>query len=211
MTSGLVATMFALLMVPNSALAWLFLKQRATRGFIVGSAIACIGVALLFVQEARASAAEIDDIVIGTVLGLLAVLCASVANVLQAGRTASAKPLASLLAWGMVHGAIANILFALIVSGPPVLEARTGYWIGLLYLALAASALAFSLYFVVLRAVGPGKAAYSGLVIPIVAMGFSTVIEDYRWGTLAVAGGLLALAGMWIALRSRESGAADPE
>jgi len=202
-TSGLVATVFALLMVPNSALAWLFLKQRVTWSFAAGSAIACAGVALLFVQEIRASPAAPAQVMLGIGLTLLGVLSASVANIMQASRGLAAWPLASLLAWGMVYGAIANALLAWAVAGAPVVEPRPAYWLGLVYLGLFASALAFPLYFAVMRAVGPGKAAYSSVLVPILAMLISTLFEGYRWSTLAVAGGIVALAGLVIALRSR--------
>jgi hypothetical protein len=78
-----------------------------------------------------------------------------------------------------------------------------GYWVGLVYLGLVASALAFTFYFGILRAVGPGRAAYSSLLVPIIAMALSTAFEDYHWSALAVAGGLLALLGLFIALRAR--------
>jgi drug/metabolite transporter (DMT)-like permease len=203
-TSGLVATVFALLMVPNSALAWLFLKQKAGWGFVAGSAIACAGVALLFVQEIRASPVPAAQVLLGIGLTVLGVLSASVANILQASRRLAAWPLASLLAWGMVYGVIANALLAWTVAGPPAIEARPAYWLGLVYLGLFASALAFPLYFAVMRAVGPGKAAYSSVLVPIIAMLLSTLFEGYRWSALAVAGGLLALTGLVIALRSRQ-------
>jgi len=202
-TSGLVATIFALLMVPNSALAWLFLKQRVTPRFVAGSALACAGVALLFVQEVRTSAAAPGEVLIGIGLTLLGVLAASAANIMQASRRLAALPLASLLAWGMAYGVLANALLAWLVAGTPAVEARPVYWLGLLYLGLFASALAFPLYFAVMRAVGPGKAAYSSLLVPILAMALSTAFEGYRWSLLAIAGGLLALAGMVIALRAR--------
>jgi drug/metabolite transporter (DMT)-like permease len=204
-TSGLVATVFALLMVPNSALAWLFLKQKVGWAFVLGSAIASAGVALLFVQEMRASPVPPEQVALGIGLTLLGVLSASIANILQASRRLAAWPLASLLAWGMVYGVIANALLAWSVAGPPVVEARPVYWLGLVYLGLFASALAFPLYFAVMRAVGPGKAAYSSVLVPILAMVLSTLFEGYRWSTLAVAGGVLALAGLLIALRSRAS------
>jgi drug/metabolite transporter (DMT)-like permease len=204
-TSGLVATVFALLMVPNSALAWLFLKQRATWGFVAGSAIACAGVALLFVQEMRSSPVPAGQILLGIGLTVLGVLSASAANIMQASRRLTAWPLASLLAWGMVYGIIANALLALAIAGPPVIEARPTYWLGLLYLGLFASALAFPFYFGVMRAVGPGKAAYASVLVPILAMLLSTLFEGYRWSPLAAAGGILALAGLVIALRSRAS------
>jgi drug/metabolite transporter (DMT)-like permease len=202
-TSGLVATVFALLMVPNSALAWLFLKQKVSWAFIAGSAIACVGVALLFLQELRASPVPPGEVMLGIGLTLLGVLAASVANIMQASRRLATWPLASLLAWGMVYGVLANAFLAWAVAGPPVVEARAAYWLGLLYLGLFASALAFPLYFAVMRAVGPGKAAYSSVLVPIIAMLLSTLFEGYSWSALAVAGGLIALAGLVIALRSR--------
>ncbi|HEY0014321.1 MAG TPA: EamA family transporter [Allosphingosinicella sp.] len=210
-TSGLVAVVFALLMVPNSALAWLFLKHRLTGRFLLGSLVACAGVALLFVQEMRASPASSREVVVGIGLTLLGVLSASAANVLQAGAAMKKRPVSTNLAWGMFYGVIGNALLAWLWFGPPVVEARAGYWIGLVYLGLFASAAAFTLYFGIMRAVGPGKAAYSSLIIPVVAMAISTVAEDYRWSLLAVGGGALALVGMIIALmapRAREPGAA---
>ena len=45
----------------------------------------------------------------------------------------------------------------------------------------------------------------SSLLVPVIAMALSTVFEDYRWSTLAVLGGLLAIAGLFIALRSARS------
>jgi drug/metabolite transporter (DMT)-like permease len=202
-TSGLVAVVFALLMVPNSALGWLFLKHRVTGRFALGSAVALAGVALLFLQELRASATAPREVLLGIGLTLLGVLSASVANVLQAAERMRSRPIAAMLAWGMFYGVIANAVAAWILYGPPVAEARFLYWAGLLYLGLFASALAFTFYFGILRIIGPARAAYSSVLIPILAMTFSTIFENYHWSTLAVAGGLLALTGLVIALRSR--------
>ncbi len=199
-TSGLVAVVFALLMVPNSALAWLFLKHAVSRRFILGSAIACVGVGLLFLQEIRSSPVSATAAAMGIGLTLLAVLAASAANIMQAHPRVARRPIAVNLAWGMFYGTLANAAAAWILFGPPVVEARIGYWAGLLYLGLAASALAFTLYFVVIRSVGPGKAAYSSLIVPVIAMAISTLVEDYVWSPLAIAGGIVALAGMVIAL-----------
>lgn len=204
-TSGLVAMVFALLMVPNSALAWIFLKDRVTKGFAVGSAIALIGVSLLFLQEMRGSEAEPREVLIGIGLTVLGVLSASVANIMQATQRLRERPIASMLAWGMTYGVAANALFALIVHGPPVVEMRATYWAGLIYLGLFASALAFTFYFGIIRAIGPGKAAYSSLIVPIIAMTLSTVFEDYAWSPLAIAGGILAMVGMVVALRARKA------
>jgi drug/metabolite transporter (DMT)-like permease len=93
-----------------------------------------------------------------------------------------------------------NAAFAWIGWGAPTAEARIGYWVGLAYLGVIASALTFFFYFGIVRAVGPARAAYSSVLIPIIAMAISTVAEGYRWTELAIAGALLALAGLLIAL-----------
>ena len=202
-TSGVVAVVFALLLVPNSAFAWLFLKHRLTPRFLVGSAVAMTGVAFLFINEMRHGAAQPEDVAIGIGLTVLGVLSASLSNVLQATERLRTRPIESMLAWGMLYGTIANAVFAQTLHGAPVIEHRLGYWVGLVYLGLFASALAFTFYMGIIRAVGPGRAAYSSLLVPIIAMALSTIFEDYHWSTTAVAGGLLALLGLFIALRSK--------
>jgi drug/metabolite transporter (DMT)-like permease len=134
---------------------------------------------------------------------LLGLLGASAANVYQAGKEATRHPLLALLAWSMAIGAVLDAILAFAVAGPPVAEARLGYWAGVLYLALFGSVLCFALYFPVVRKIGPGKAAYSSVMVPIIAMSLSTMFEGYRWSTLAVAGGVLALGGMLLALAGR--------
>jgi drug/metabolite transporter (DMT)-like permease len=81
-----------------------------------------------------------------------------------------------------------------------MIDPRPTYWLGLIYLALPASVLTFSLYYPVVRKIGPAKAAYSSVLVPIIAMAFSTGIEGYRWTPIAIAGSVLALGGMVAAL-----------
>ena len=203
-TSGLVATVFALLLIPNSLLGWAFLGQKPSARFAWGSLIAVAGIVLLFVHELREHPARSGEILLGIALTLAGMLGASAANVFQARDKVRRFPLFALLAWAMGLGALMDGAIALAASGPPVVEARLGYWIGLIYLAIFASALAFSLYLPVVRKIGPAKAAYSSVLVPIIAMGFSTWIEDYRWTALTIVGAALALGGMLMALaRSR--------
>jgi drug/metabolite transporter (DMT)-like permease len=201
-TSGLAAVVFALLVVPNALLAFLFFGSRVSGRFALGSAVAMAGVALLFVQEVRHSTASTAGVLTGLGFVLVAVLAASISNVMQIMPAIRARPVAPMLGWAMLYGATVNALFGWAYVGPPVVEARLGYWLGLLYLGLIASALAFWLYYEIIRKVGPAKAAYSSVLIPIIAMAISTVLEGYRWSALAIAGGVLAIAGLIIALRA---------
>lgn len=199
-TSGLVAVVFALLVVPNAALAWAFYGQRVSARFMAGSAIGIAGVALLFRQEFMTADSFAGLAGYGLALTCLAVLSASVANVMQLSGRARAAPAYGLLAVSMLYGAAINTAVAWAIDGRPPLPASALYWGGTVYLGLVASAAAFTLYYALIREIGPAKAAYSSLVVPFVAMTLSTVLEGYQWTLYAAAGAALAFAGIVLAL-----------
>ena len=202
-TSGLVAVVFALLLVPNAVFGRLFLGQQLGRQLLIGSSVAMAGVTLLFVHEARSDPHGPAASIAGVAWTMAGVLSASVANVLQATQTARRYPMVSTLGVAMLLGATLDATIAWTVAGPPVIEWRAGYLIGTLYLGVVASAVAFTLYFGILRVIGPAKAAYSSVIVPVIAMLLSTLFEGYRWSALAVAGSALAMLGLVIALRAR--------
>ena len=202
-TSGLVAVVFGLLLVPNAILGRIFLKQEVTGRFLIGSGVALVGVAMLIAQQARADASSTSDTILGVGLTVLGVLSASAANIMQGTERARALPMASMLAWGMLWGTAINAVLGFATVGWPTYDQRPAYLIGIVYLGVLASAVAFTCYFAVIRAVGPARAAYSGVLTPILAMLLSTLFEGYRWTWLAAGGGVVALAGLLIALSAR--------
>jgi drug/metabolite transporter (DMT)-like permease len=195
-TSGVVATIFALLMIPSTLLAWAFLGHKPTARFLWSSLVAIAGIALLFIHEFQQHSARAGEIATGIGLTLIGLLGASAGNVVQARDEVRRFPLLPMIAWSMAAGALIDGLIAFALKGPPVIDTHASYWLGLLYLALPASVLTFSLYYPVVRRIGPAKAAYSSVLVPIIAMAFSTAIEGYRWTPIAVAGAVLALGGM---------------
>ncbi len=206
-TSGLVAVVFALLLVPNALLGRIFLKQPVQGRFLAGSLVAILGVGMLILQEARMDTSSGSATLVGTALTIAGVLSASVASVMQGTQRARALPMTAMLAWGMLFGAGVDAVFALVTVGPPVFDWRLNYVLGILHLGVLASAVAFTAYFAVIRAIGPARAAYSGVLVPIIAMLISTVAEDYRLSLLSAVGGAVALAGLLIALSAKRPAA----
>ena len=208
LTSGIVACIYALLMVPNAVLGRLVLGTPVTRRFLAGSAVAIAGIALLLVGESRGLAAGNGAQVWGGVgLTVAGLLCASSANILQALPRARAVPIFTLIGWAMLAGAVMDAGFAWATVGPPPLVTAARWWAGVGYLAIIGSVVTFPLYFVLVRELGAGRAAYNGVAVPVVAMTLSTVFEGYRWTGLAVAGSALALGGLVVALSGRRGAA----
>ncbi|MEQ1510503.1 MAG: DMT family transporter [Sphingopyxis sp.] len=200
-TSGVVAIIFALLIVPNTLLSRLFLKTPFDRRFIMGSAIALGGIVLLLVHEARSVRGDALAVLAGFALTFSGVMSASTANIMQATRFARAQPAATILAWAMLFGAAADALFACATVGAPTIDMRPAYLAGVAYLGIIGTVCTFPLYFRIVRDIGAGPAAWSSVLIPIVAMTLSTLGEDYVWSPLAIGGAMLAIAGLIVALR----------
>ncbi|APG63607.1 EamA family transporter [Sphingorhabdus lutea] len=202
-TSGLVAVLFALLIIPNALFGKWFLGKSVSKNFWIGAGIASLGVTLLLVHEYRQAPGDPMEVVIGIFLTLIAVLLASSANIIQAAKRVSAYPIVVILAWSMLYGMVANALLSLIIAGAPSFDPRPSYIAGILYLGLIGSVVTFPLYFKLIREIGPGKAAYTSVFIPVVAMILSTIFEAYIWSGMAIIGAILAMLGLAQSMRSR--------
>ena len=205
-TSGIVAVMFALLMVPNAIFAKVFIGEKVAGGFIGGSLVAIAGVALLLVHEWNAAplgGPNGANVGLGIMLAIGGMLAASIANVVQANPTGRGVPMVSFLAWAMVYGTAFDLVYALVTVGPPPIPSGWQFWAGTAYLALIGSVVTFPLHYNLVREIGAGRTAYNGIVTVCVAMLLSTLFEDFRWTWLAASGMALALLGMGLALRSK--------
>ena len=201
-TSGVVAILIGLMIVPNAVLGSVILGQAITRRFLVGSAIAIGGIVLLMINEAQ-SAPIADNVALGAWLGIGAMLAASISNVIQANPTGRSVPLFTLIAWAMLYGVGFDTALAWAAAGPPEFPTSGAFWVGTAYLALAGSVVTFPLYYTLIRTIGAGRAAYHNVLVIVVAMVISTLLEGYDWSLLAGSGALLALFGLVVALRAK--------
>ncbi len=95
---------------------------------------------------------------------------------------------------------IAIVLF----SGKSVsFDMNFSYISSLLYLTVFGSVIAFSTYLSLLGRIGPDKAGYFALVIPVIALFISTFLEGYQWTFYGISGLFLILGGIFMALHKK--------
>ena len=202
-TSGLLAVIFSMTVVMNIINGRILLGRRATPRTLVAAALGVAGILVLFWPEVRRFDLA-DDGSLGLLLALLGTLCFSLGNIASARAQMLGLPLLSCNAWGMAYGALAMFAVALLGGAPFVFDPQPSYVIGLLYLALCGSVLAFGAYLTLLGRIGADRAAYATVLFPLVALAISTVVEDYVWTPTAMLGVALVLAGnLLVLLRPR--------
>ncbi|HZU64585.1 MAG TPA: DMT family transporter, partial [Novosphingobium sp.] len=180
-TSGLVAVIYALLMVPNALLGRLVTGARASGRFWLGSGVAMAGIGLLLLNEVQA-ARSAGAAALGIGFALLGMLCASVSNVAQSLPEVRRHGLLAFTGWAMLAGMLADAAFAIATDGAPTWPVQWRYWGGVGWLAVVGSVLTFPVYYRLILRLGAGRAAYVNVVTPVVAMALSTLVEGYRWG-----------------------------
>jgi drug/metabolite transporter (DMT)-like permease len=198
--SGLVAVLFSLMVFGNAVSgAWLF-GQPITRRFAASAGVGVLGVTLIFWPEVLATGAR-PQAALGLAFGLGAVLCACTGNALTLTQTRRGVPLVPMLAWCMAYGAL-GLLAAAGVSGVGwQLGHSVAWWASLAYLASIGTVAPFLLYFKLVQRDGPGRAALTGVLIPVIALGVSAALEGWQPSALSLIGMALCLGSVFVATR----------
>ena len=207
LTSGLVALLFGLLVFWNILGARLLFGTPVPRAVLLGATIGVSGLALLFWPELAAVGGRPGQGT-GIALAWLATIVAAAGNLLSQRLFARGVAVLPGTAWAMGYAALLLIGWCAVRGVALAFDPRPPYVLSLLYLALLGSVVAFASYLTLLRRVGAGRAGYTAVVIPVVAMLASTVFEGYRWTGTALEGMCLVLAGTVLVLRVKERAAA---
>lgn len=199
LTSGLVAVLFSSMVFFNMANNAIFLKAAVDKKTILGAVLGIAGIGLIFMPEIRAFDIQ-DNGVAGILLGLSAVLLSSFGNIASARNTRNQIPLVQANAIGMAYGTLALGILALILGKEFSFSFSPAYAGSLVFLALFGSVVAFGTYLTLVGTMGADKAAYAIMVVPVVALGISSLVEGYAWTLPGLFGLLLVVGGNFLAL-----------
>jgi drug/metabolite transporter (DMT)-like permease len=200
-TSGLVALIFSLVIFFNIFFGRLILKNPVRKQVIVGALLGLLGTFLIFQPELVGVEAT-DDTIMGIVLCASGVVVASLGNIASAFNQRQKLPVISTNALGMLYGAGSMFLIALFSGKTPTFDPSMPYILSLIYLAVLGSVIAFSAYLTLIGRIGPDKAAYALVIVPMIAIGISMLFEGYKLQWISGIGILFLIAGNVFALWS---------
>lgn len=200
LTSGLVGLIFSLLVFLNIINGRIFLKTPFENKVIIGGFLGLIGTGMVFWED-LAKFSFTDGKIIGLAFAVGGTYLASLGNITSARNQKAGIPVIQSNAFGMVYGAIAMFLIAVIIGKEISFEMSQSYVFSLLYLAIFGSVIAFGAFMTLIGNIGASKAAYVSLVAPVIALTISTFLEDYTWSAISLSGAVLILIGNVIALR----------
>ena len=81
----------------------------------------------------------------------------------------------------MLYGSLVTFLVTQLRGAELLFENSVSYISSLLYLSIFGSIFAFISYLKLLEKVGPGRAGYVGVVMPVLALIISTIFEKLEW------------------------------
>ena len=198
-TGGVASILFGLIPVLTAAGGTLLLDDGAPNAVeLVGVGLGIGGVALV------ANPGSVGATPRGVALVVGAVVMVSLGNVLVE-RAAPESDGVVVAAWSMALGAVV-LHAAAVVAGErvrSVADATPEAVAALLFLALAASSVAYAAYFTLVRRVGAFRVSLVSYVVPVVATVTGFVALSEPVGPLALAGFALVVGGF--ALVQRES------
>lgn len=200
LTSGLAAVIFSTIVVMNMMNGVLFLKNRLELRVVLGAGIGLFGIIVVFWSEVTDFESGSENL-FAVSLAVLATLLASLGNIASARNQRKGIPVVQANTFGMTYGALLMLVLSGATGREFTFEVTLPYVSSLVFLSVFASIIAFWTYLTLLGRVGVERAAYATLIFPLVALGFSTVFEDYQWTASAGIGILLILAGNLLILK----------
>jgi len=204
LTSGLIAVVLSSIIIMNIFNGALFIGMKIKPYVFLGALLGILGIVLIFRKE-LSSFTFSDKSFYGLVYALISTLIFSLGNILSARNQKHGLPVIQTNALGMAYGAFIILLFSGFSGKSVEFDFSSAYILSLLYLSIFGSIIAFGCYLTLLGKIGADRAAYGPLLVPVIALGISTVFEGYQWSSFAVIGLILIFAGnLMVLAKSRK-------
>ena len=201
--SGLVAVLFSTFPMFVMLIAFFVLpEERLSPAGLLGIALGFAGIAVIYSADLSALAGP--EAAFAAVVFLLSPLSAAFGQVVVKRWGADLSPLSLTL----VPMALATLMLgalAVLFEGDRAIEPTATAVGAVLYLALLGTAMAFTLYFWLLKHVTATELSLITYATPVVAVALGTLWLDEPLTLQLVVGGLLVIGGMGLAARRKKA------
>jgi drug/metabolite transporter (DMT)-like permease len=200
LVSGLVAVGYSASPLVAGLGARALFGVRLGQRFILGGLLGIAGVALIFWPEFARTTGDRNTL-LGALFTVGSVLLSTVGSLTASRNRSRGLPFWPALGFGMLYGAAASALLALLLGQSFMPPAIASWWLSLFYLALAGSVLTFACFLTLQERIGPGPTGTIGVMTPLLALVVSMAFEGFRPDALTFAGAALAVGGNVLMLR----------
>ena len=202
LVSAFPAVVFSTVVIMNILGEWFYFKKKPSIKTLIGVAIGMVGVIIIFNKEIFNFSLS-NDVHIGLFLALLGTFCASTGNMVHQRNLNNNFPLIQTIAFAMLYGSLITLLITQLNNTELLFEFTFRYIASLAYLSVFGSIFAFIFYLKLLEKVGPGRAGYVGVVMPVIALFISTIFENLEWQIDLIIGLPILLVGAVLVINQK--------
>ena len=196
------AIVFSTVVIMNILGEWLYFKKKPTNKTLIGAIIGMIGIVIIFNKEIFNFDFQ-NGTHIGLFFALLGTFCASTGNMVHQRNLNNNFPLIETIAYAMLYGSLITLLITQLNNTELLFEFTFSYISSLVYLSVIGSIFAFIFYLRLLAKVGPGRAGYVGVVMPVIALLISTIFENLEWQLDLLIGLTILLIGAVLVINQK--------
>ena len=178
--SAFPAIVFSTVVIMNILGETFYFKKKPSLKTLIGATIGMIGIIIIFNDEIF-NFSLTEGTHIGLFLALIGTFCASTGNMVYQRNLNNNFPVIQTIAHAMLYGSLVTLMATQVRGAELLFENSISYISSLIYLAIFGSIFAFVSYLKLLEKVGPGRAGYVGVVMPVLALMISTIFEKLEW------------------------------
>ncbi|MEU1661904.1 DMT family transporter [Streptomyces griseofuscus] len=186
--TSLASTVMAVSPLTMMLTAWLLISERPRTTHLAGAGVGLAGVCLMLLTGA-------EEVSVGGVAASAAAMLVSSFGYILSRRWSDGADVLASTAWQLTAGGLLLFPVAAIVEGPPLAPSAPVLF-AFVYIALVATALAFTAWFTGLRHLPAGTVGLLGLLNPVTGVLLGVVIASESLTPQQLGGLALVLAGV---------------
>ncbi len=192
--SGLLAIIFSTATLWNVLNMYFWFKEKPLPQVKWGVLFGLLGLLMLFWNDV--SNVNLDvDLLKGVGLTLLGVYIFSLGNMISVRNNRMKISAITSTSYALIYSSVILLGIILLIGAEFKFNFSPLYIGSWLFLVFAATIFGFTAYIELIKRIGVSHAPYILVITPLVALGLSTIFEDYQWTLQAIIGVMLIAVG----------------